>query len=814
MAGFRFITRGNSSPQGKPRVYFCSHPADRELYLAIVAQEILENVNCAIWYESNSSVNNPDNMQTSREDSISQMQLLVVPITSRLLLTPNEAMDEDIPFALNAHIPVLALMRERGIEELFEKRFGTIQFLSNLDHDPTAVAYDEKLKRYLNSVLIGDELAARVRSAFVGRIFLSYRKRDRSVAQMIMGRIHHDVACQDIAIWYDEYLIPGEHFDKAISKEISECDLFVLVVTPHILEQPNYVLDCEYPRARKLLKSILPIEGEQTERMELDQLYVNLPPCVDGNDCAAISREIRRIIETPTPSSYEKGPEHDYLIGLAYLGGIDVEVSPTRAVKLISSAADAGLPEAIERLALMYENGEAVERNYRAGALQRERLAEIRGRQWELSSTEHALEQYLDALKGVAGAYQSMNDLSSAKKWISLHLSILEQTSTAHAKGQHAHDIILDYVKLGSIYEERGLLCEALGWFESAHKAAQTVYEESHRTVESTRGLAIVYECLGSLALKMDNVLEACSWFDQRLRLTKQICGKKDSAGNRNLLASAYLDMSESLRRNNRLDAARSSIESALDLIEQISEETKSPDDRLNLAIAYSSLGKIQLNQGELLAARESFLSSSEIVEELVEQTDSYYPHSAQVGIFILLALVEKEFGNLAKARSWLEKGDVALDELLFSVDPSSVRSHLENIYFLLASITARQGDFESSHKWTKKLATVEPLLRNSLERREHQSSLAQVLAIQGESAEYRGWFSLAREHYEKSARLFEQLAKQDTSPENLCSLSRIRQSLAHLALSERKLITAASFWVESFPPLIIACCTALTRRG
>ncbi len=60
----------------------------------------------------------------------------------------------------------------------------------------------------------------------------------------------------------------------------------------------------------------------------------------------------------------DNSAEHSFLIGLAYLGGIDVEVDRERAVTLIEDAANCGLAEAMEKLVSMYRTGEGVERNY------------------------------------------------------------------------------------------------------------------------------------------------------------------------------------------------------------------------------------------------------------------------------------------------------------------------------------------------------------------------------------------------------------------------------------------------------------------
>ena len=51
-----YIMRGNKSPQGIPRVYFCCHPQDTDLYLPTIAEQILEISDCAIWYDTTPEV--------------------------------------------------------------------------------------------------------------------------------------------------------------------------------------------------------------------------------------------------------------------------------------------------------------------------------------------------------------------------------------------------------------------------------------------------------------------------------------------------------------------------------------------------------------------------------------------------------------------------------------------------------------------------------------------------------------------------------------------------------------------------------------
>lgn len=215
MANLKYKTHRNSEPNGKPRVYFCCHPEDFNKCFETVSNEILIKQNCAIWYAGEEVVRDEDFFA-----DLKQMQLFVMPVTTNLLCTDNEALDSDFKFAIENHIPVLPLMQESGLEELFNKKCGDLQFLDKNNTDTTAISYDEKLKKYLESVLIGDELAEKIRAAFDAYVFLSYRKKDRRYAQELMRLIHKNEFCRDIAIWYDEFLTPGENFNDSIKEAL------------------------------------------------------------------------------------------------------------------------------------------------------------------------------------------------------------------------------------------------------------------------------------------------------------------------------------------------------------------------------------------------------------------------------------------------------------------------------------------------------------------------------------------------------------------------------------------------------------------
>lgn len=358
MANFKYKTRGNGNPQGKPRVYFCCHPEDFNRYFESISNEILSKQNCAIWYT--------DEVAAKDEDffiDLKQMQLFVMPVTTNLLCTENDAMDIEFKFAVENHIPVLPLMQENGLEELFNKKCGDLQFLDKNNADTTAISYDDKLQKYLETVLVGDELAEKIRAAFDAYVFLSYRKKDRKYAQELMRLIHKNEFCRDIAIWYDEFLTPGENFNDSIKEAIKKSGLFVLAVTPNLINEQNYIMTTEYPMAKKEGKQILPTELVPTDKEELSKKYEGLPKCTNAYDDSALSESLIAVLGKIAIRENDSSKEHKFFIGLAYLSGIDVEVDYEKALFLIKSAADEGLLEAVKKLVVIYSRGVGVKRN-------------------------------------------------------------------------------------------------------------------------------------------------------------------------------------------------------------------------------------------------------------------------------------------------------------------------------------------------------------------------------------------------------------------------------------------------------------------
>lgn len=373
----KFVPEG-IDPKKTTKALFVSHNEDFGKYFRSVSDDIQKSAikvqgKVSIWY-----FEDIEGIGEFSEEELSsifmQISFVTVPVTRLLLTTKNTAFDIFISYARLHHIPVLPLMQESGLEELYsdENKFGSLQFLDKSKTDITAISFEKKLEDYLSYTVIGNDTRKKVEKEFQAYIFLSYRKKDRAMAGKVMSGIHSIDEFRDIAIWYDEFLVPGEDFNSSISTALSKGEVFVMAVTPNITEAGNYIILHEYPAAIRLKRKIVPVECEATDKESLTEAFEGIPECVRLCDITALKNEIgERLSGAPAK---EDTPEHLYLMGLAYLSGIDMEIDYNKALSLLISAAEKGSKDAMNRLHSIYRTGQGVPIDYEKSLMWLQRL--------------------------------------------------------------------------------------------------------------------------------------------------------------------------------------------------------------------------------------------------------------------------------------------------------------------------------------------------------------------------------------------------------------------------------------------------------
>ncbi|MBR3767766.1 MAG: tetratricopeptide repeat protein [Clostridia bacterium] len=719
MASIKVEIKNKADIDRKPRVYFTCHPDDFDKYFRKICDDIFRSHDCAIYYTEDMT---ELFAEEDKETDLGRNNLFVIPVTFKLLSTPNRAMDEDFPYAIKEHIPVLPIMLEPGIDVLYSRpdKFGELQYLNPYSTDLTEISYEEKLKKYLESVLISDELAQRVRAAFDAYIFLSYRKKDRRYANELMRIIHSNPECLDIAIWFDEFLTPGENFKENIEKMLDDCKLFTLLVTPHLSEKvidengkerDNYIISTELPLAQKKKKEkgteIFAVEMEDTDRNFLATININ--DYVNSKDEENFRSRLLESISKIAVSGNDNDPEHNFLIGLAYLDGIDVEVDRERGLALITSAAEAGLPEAMRKLHNMYYEGIGVKINYRKAVKWCEHLADYYKQQY---GKEHP--DTLTYLNNLAVIYGKLGDyrkafvltekvyalrckklgknhpdtLTSQSNMASIYgelgdlqkeLRLNEKVYTLRCKfpGEEHPDTLTTLNNLASTYGDLGDYQKALELNQKAYTVSCKILGEEHpNTLTSLNNLAFTYRDLGYYQKALEQARKAYA-----LRCTSLGQEHPDtltSLGNLALIYSNLGDKKKALKVNETSYALHCKV---------LGEEH--PDTLLslnNLAIFYSKLGNqkkaLELNK-KAYSLRCKVLGEENPVT-LVSQGN--------------LALTYKMLGNYQKAVELTEKSYALSCELLGEEHPSTLIS-LSNLAVIYGNLGDHQKALELNEK-------------------------------------------------------------------------------------------------------------------
>jgi tetratricopeptide (TPR) repeat protein len=662
MFELKYKTLNMSKPDGKPRIYFTCHYDDFDKYFEEISDSILKTHSCAIWYDTDYC----SERDSEFYDGLYDIQLLVIPVTAALLSSDCRAIKNDFKFALTNKIPILPIMEEAGIETDFSQIFGNMQFLDRACVDQSAISYEEKLEKYLSSVLIKNEDYKKIHNEFSFRIFLSYRKKDRRAARELMRKIHSEQSCRDAAIWYDEYLRPGEDFRDSITEAIKASDLVVMAVTPSMVNEKNYVMQEEYPLALDLGKPILPIEIIPTDKNMLSDGYKRIPPCINADSPLELSLALMSVAERVS-NSKEASSEHFYLIGLAYLGGIEVEVDRAKALSLITSAAEGGYIPAIKKLVEMYRSGHGVLRDYRkAIEWQEKSLFEIQrlpdmtvslfsetllcGDYYrELDLPDEALKKYLTAERLV---HRLKNDSAEYKK------SLWEINS-----------------RLGEIYMQKKDIPKALECYQTALSVAQEVASPQ------SRALSLLH--IGTLCAKKESFSEALEHLSKAEALLNpealsySLCLEK--------MGKLYLKTSDT-------ESARKYLEKALSSAEGVFRETNSVSAKIALSHRCNSLGALCRAEKEL---QDAIRLHSNAVEYAFEASKACGTLEARH------ALAESYFG-LAEAQALSDTPDVAY-------------SHYEKSSAIFRRIVQETGDTEAEYELALCLERLGEKRRDSL---------------------------------------------------------------------------------------------------
>lgn len=643
----RYVTREMGDPRGRPKVFFSCHPADFDMAFSLVSEDVLKRANCAVWYDPELPRGGQDiSSEKERKEylaALDGMQLMVFAVTSRFLEEPSRARDLELPYALKAHIPVLPLMLEKNLEHQFNAVCAPIQLVNRYVDDPTATPYDEVLKTFLGSVLVGNELAQRVRNAFDAYVFLSYRKKDRRHARRLIDLIHQNDEFRDIAIWFDEYLVPGEAFDDAIRAALAKSSLFALAVTPQLLEEGNYVMDEEFPRARERQErqhdlQIVPVElydpeyeDPRTNRAVLAEKYERIPPVQDEQKPAQVGTALVDALAAVGRRTCEGTPQHHFFMALAYLCGIDQEPDYEQALKLMTMAAkpkDATkyepCLEATERLVDMYLLGEGVARDVKEALRWQRTVVDQCGAAF---ARHHDPDEHrglgtrrFKALLRLSDLLRENDDKQGAIEAAEEALAFADELEAEVGVREMDRDRAVALNRLGELHQKERRPQRA--W--QCLQQAKAIYDRQARemnTRRARRDLSVSLERLGDLARACKDLNRAEDCYRQALGIRQSLVATKSSAHARRDL-SGMLTKLGNVRADKR-DArqALNLYEQALELDRLLEQELRTPQAVDDYCVSLTKVADMQRVLGDGAGAVTRYDAARLGYESLIEKT-------------------------------------------------------------------------------------------------------------------------------------------------------------------------------------------------
>ena len=340
----------------RPKIYI-SYQRDGRSFLESLISQILTITDAVIYY-----INYEESTDLNKEeinDYLNEMNVIIIAIDENYLDEREDnfsyKVEKEIFFRNNA--PIIPILKHHEDIEKYREYYHEVQCLII---DETLKGNDkpfiDKLENHLHRFILKDTFYQKASQAFERIVFLSYRKMDKALAKELMDDIYHDMSCAHIGVWYDDFLIPGESFKKALEDKIYDSDLFMMLITPNIVIPGNYIQTDEYPYATSNGIDVLPVEIKQTDRKSLETIYRNIPSCVNKKDVNSLLLD-----------RYESNDNSDETIferGVAFFNGINVVTNKELGLKLIKIASDKQSIDAMIYLADLYLNGNFVSKNY------------------------------------------------------------------------------------------------------------------------------------------------------------------------------------------------------------------------------------------------------------------------------------------------------------------------------------------------------------------------------------------------------------------------------------------------------------------
>lgn len=799
----KYKTNFTAPLNDKPKIYYTAHPDDYDVWFEKITHDLFKLSECAVFYDPDPE--NPEDLENYEFD-LSQMNLIVIPVTYNFLTRPCRAFDDVFRISQAEHIPFLPVLTDPDQYDLFNAKCGNLQALCPFSKDPTEINYETKLKNYLDDLFLSSEQIQEIKNAFYNYIFLSYRKKDRAKAQKLMKVIHENDRCTDLAIWYDEFLSPGENFNDSIRNVLHKSALFAMAVTPSLVEEPNYVRSIEYPEACRANKAILPVMAEETEMNLIRKAFPTLSTVFSMD-----AGQLKDPLSIAARESVNHDPRHNYLIGLAYLNGIDVEIDPKRGIHLIEKAAHQDFLPAIEEMITICHKGKGRKSSLSDALCWAEKAA--------------ALDPGANSFYRIGMLSEENHQLSTAKDYYLKVLSIILPQLPELRTPESMLDISTMCLNLGNLCIKQKHFPEALKYYEYALQIDQSLAEQSEQTIflrrlgttcskigrvfmlqnnfskaydyysraleiyqnernqfdtpAASRNMAVIFEHLSSLFCSQNNFSEALNYSRKSLEILENLHTQSETPQSQRDLAIVCIKTGDIFRLQNDLSKASAYYQRALDLSRKAVQYDESPDSLINLGLSFQWIGDIYQKENKISIAYDQYLNALEVFQGLNQQHETPDTLRNLAISFVRVADIFSIQNHPEKAEHYYQNALQLYQKLNEQAETAESLYDLAFIYRKSGEVCELQDRPDDARDYFMKAAQTDQKLTQISESSENLRNLAADYSWIGDIFQKQNHQSEALDYYQMSYDIFYKLNQQSETPESIHDLEIINHKLA-----------------------------------
>jgi len=667
--------RGSEIPKQAQQVFLCCDVQDERDNIISDLLSMDAGIDCVVSYLENQNLDRRNEVFLRNELTKTETQLLVIFVTIEMLESiVDKKWSLEYHIAQELNIPVLFILKDDGLFRVFERKIGKIHCI-----DRSSSEYRIKLKEQMKMFLAPDELIKEIREkAFTSKIFLSYRRDDIKEARCFMKTFHNLNDFETVSVWYDNFLVAGRCFDNDIKESITNSEALVILATPNMLETDhNYVLKEEYPFARKIHKSIIPVEAVAIDSTKFAELFPDTENVIPLND----SITMRNVFLNKLNKSIclkQLDNERAYLLGMAYFNGIDVERDLDRAIRLLEITqkfCDEHAYNAAIQLANIYQNGLGTNINYEKALLWREKVATYSENLFKVEHRETA-----EAYYNIAFVCDKQGNYIQALEWYIKALDVFKKVL-----GEEHPSTATTYNDIASVYYNQGDYVKALEVYQKAlslKENALSLKEKECRSIDIS--YAVTCNDIASIYIYED-YSEALKWFKKALAIFENVLGNEHP-----FTATTYNNIANIYNSQEDYSKALAWFKKALSIRENKNVFGERHPDT---AASYASIASVYNNQGDYAKALEMYDKALTIFEAVFGKE-----HPDTASIYYSIASVYDNQGDYARALE-LYQNALVINENVFGLEHPYTTIICKNI----AGIYYNQGDYTKAQEWDQK---------------------------------------------------------------------------------------------------------------